>query len=775
MVMIGELAYKTRFDGRELTRGLMSTRQQMSAAKKLAEDTKTPLDRYQTGLDNLAAMAKRYSHVAERQVELSKQIEKQYLQEESAVRKLTKAEKSRLELLQLPDKIKERSATRQTDAQTRDAANRKRGQDYVRNRDAMFSGIDQQQVDGRAALRNRLAAFKQDKADRMAELANSRVFGSMGSSGATVNLPGDNQRGGRRDRRAGSGFASRGTFAPGSDGVGRDFYSAGQRGDAPDNSSGGMGSGFAFGAKAFIGGMAVAKMAQGVNAMRDFASESSRVYTSLEKTQAAFDVFTGSAGKTQAIIASMKQLSALSGVTFSVMSEGAATMMSYGMSTEATSEKLKQLATISRGDSERFKMMALAFGQVTAAGRLMGQETLQLINAGFNPLAEISRTTGRSMADLKKDMENGLITVEMVSNAFKTATTEGGRYNGMLEKIGETTAGAQAKSSAAWEQAKADVGEALKPLTKWQATMSEIFAKSVSDMAAPWKQTKIAIDDVKAAFDAAGNAGDAANAKMKAAMDKQVAAQNRVSEFLKKEEERKAAMKDSGLASLPGIELGVKDQMISEGDRKKFERATSLMDDVTKKRATEDFAAYGDIKGVYGYLDAEVQKELERIDALEKQNELIAQQKKLEAENKQAGEAMKERNQTAVDRFKKQLDDVAKLQDVGAIDATTALRERMAIEKQMQNDLASQNPLPQNLMAQPNATQARSMGVGSAEAAQYLDDLKALVDGSTKKADPQVKELQKLLLANQTQLIELKKQTTAIEKMAETSPKKARD
>lgn len=768
MVMIGELAYKTRFDGRELTRGLMSTRQQMSAAKKLAEDTKTPLDRYQTGLDNLAAMAKRYSHVAERQVELSKQIEKQYLQEESAVRKLTKAEKSRLELLQLPDKIKERSATRQTDAQTRDAANRKRGQDYVRNRDAMFSGIDQQQVDGRAALRNRLAAFKQDKADRMAELANSRVFGSMGSSGATVNLPGDNQRGGRRDRRAGSGFASRGTFAPGSDGVGRDFYSAGQRGDAPDNSSGGMGSGFAFGAKAFIGGMAVAKIAQGASAMRDFASESSRVYTSLEKTQAAFDVFTGSAGKTQAIIASMKQLSALSGVTFSVMSEGAATMMSYGMTTEATSEKLKQLATISRGDSERFKMMALAFGQVTAAGRLMGQETLQLINAGFNPLAEISRTTGRSMADLKKDMENGLITVEMVSNAFKTATTEGGRYNGMLEKIGETTAGAQAKSGAAWEQAKADVGEALKPLTKWQATMSEIFAKSVSDMAAPWKTVKTAIEETAAAT-------ENADKKMQAAMEKQIAAQNRVSEFLKKEDERKAAMKDSGLASLPGIELGVKDQMISEGDRKKFERATSLMDDVTKKRATEDFAAYGDIKDVYGYLDAEVQKELERIDALEKQNELISQQKKLEAENKQAGEAMKERNQTAVDRFKKQLDDVAKLQDVGAIDATTALRERMAIEKQMQSDLASQNPLPQNLMAQPNATQARSMGVGSAEAAQYLDDLKALVDGSTKKADPQVKELQKLLLANQTQLIELKKQTTAIEKMAETSPKKARD
>lgn len=731
MVQIGELAYKTRFDGRELTRGLLSTRQQMAAAKKLAEDTRTPLDRYRTGLDNLAAMAKRYTHVAERQVELSKQIEKQYLQEESAVRRLTRAERSRLELLQLPDQIKSRAAATPSAAAARHAANQQRGLQFVANRDAMFSGIDQQQTSGRAALAARLAAYKQGKSDRMSSMGNSRVFASMGASG-----------------------------------IGADFHSSGPRSDA---ASSGVGSGFAFGAKAFVGGIAVAKVVQTAAAMKEFASESSRVYTSLEKTQAAFDVFTGSAAKTQSIIASMKQLSAMSGVTFSTMSEGAATMMSYGITTESTTEKLKQLATISRGDSERFKMMALAFGQVTAAGRLMGQETLQLINAGFNPLAEISRTTGRSMSDLKKDMGNGLITVEMVSNAFRTATSEGGRYNGMLEKIGETTAGAQAKSSAAWEQAKADVGAALAPLTKWKATMSEVFAQSVSDMAAPWKTTKTAIEET-------ASAADIAKKKTQEAMDAQLKAQDRLAAAMKAEDERKSAMKDKGLAALPGMTV---DMMAggktSEEDLKKFQRATTLMDEATKDYATREFSEYGDIKAVYSMLDAEVQKELEKVDALEQQNKLLADQKAEQEKNKQAGQAMAERNMTAAERYKKQLEDIAKLQGVGAIDARTGLRERLAIQSQLQQEMQAANPIPQGLLA-GNAVAARSMSAGSAEAAKYMDELRALIDGTAdaKKKDPQVKALEDIKKQNDSAIAETRRQTGLLEQIAKTSPKKAR-
>ena len=55
------------------------------------------------------------------------------------------------------------------------------------------------------------------------------------------------------------------------------------------------------------------------------------------------------------------------------------------------------------GNNEKFSSMTLAFAQMSAAGRLMGQDLNQMINAGFNPLQVISEKTGKSIAVLKKE------------------------------------------------------------------------------------------------------------------------------------------------------------------------------------------------------------------------------------------------------------------------------------------------------------------------------------------------------------------------------------
>ena len=78
---------------------------------------------------------------------------------------------------------------------------------------------------------------------------------------------------------------------------------------------------------------------------------------------------------------------------------------------------------------------------MTASGRLMGQDLLQMINAGFNPLSEISRKTGKSIGVLKEEMEKGKISAEMVTQAFYSATQAGGQFHGMTEKMGQTAAG----------------------------------------------------------------------------------------------------------------------------------------------------------------------------------------------------------------------------------------------------------------------------------------------------------------------------------------------
>ena len=121
--------------------------------------------------------------------------------------------------------------------------------------------------------------------------------------------------------------------------------------------------------------------------------------------------------------------------------EAQRTMMSFGIEGEKAFETLKQIGDIAMGDSGKMQSLALAFAQMSSTGKLTGQDLMQMVNAGFNPLQEISKQTGKSVADLKKEMERGAISVGMVESAFQSATSEGGLFHNAIAEASETTAG----------------------------------------------------------------------------------------------------------------------------------------------------------------------------------------------------------------------------------------------------------------------------------------------------------------------------------------------
>lgn len=106
-------------------------------------------------------------------------------------------------------------------------------------------------------------------------------------------------------------------------------------------------------------------------------------------------------------------------------------MTSFGIEAEKSIDYLKSMGDISMGNTGKFNSLALAFSQMSAAGKLMGQDLNQMINAGFNPLEEISRKTGKSIGELKEQMSKGAITSKMVQDAFISATSAGGKFYGM--------------------------------------------------------------------------------------------------------------------------------------------------------------------------------------------------------------------------------------------------------------------------------------------------------------------------------------------------------
>jgi tape measure domain-containing protein len=164
-----------------------------------------------------------------------------------------------------------------------------------------------------------------------------------------------------------------------------------------------------------------------------------------ESASIAFEVLTGSVQESAQMVEGLRQLAATTPLSLRDTQGAAKTMLAFGIAADSVLPSLKMLGDITGGNSERFKNLTLGFSQMAAAGRLMGGELRQMVEAGFNPLQEISRKTGESMLELKKRMEDGGIATQEVMQAFKSATSEGGMFFGMIDRMAETTQGKLAK------------------------------------------------------------------------------------------------------------------------------------------------------------------------------------------------------------------------------------------------------------------------------------------------------------------------------------------
>ena len=140
------------------------------------------------------------------------------------------------------------------------------------------------------------------------------------------------------------------------------------------------------------------------------------------------------------------------------------TMMSFGISGEQAFATLKQIGDIAMGDSQKMQSLALAFSQATSTGKLMGQDLMQMINAGFNPLQVISERTGESMASLKEKMGQGAISAEMLAQAFQWATEEGSLFYKGAESAGSTTEGKINQLKDTFNEFLVDVFNQLQPV-----------------------------------------------------------------------------------------------------------------------------------------------------------------------------------------------------------------------------------------------------------------------------------------------------------------------
>lgn len=160
-----------------------------------------------------------------------------------------------------------------------------------------------------------------------------------------------------------------------------------------------------------------------------------------ENAAKAFSVLVGNTDQAASMLSELNSYADNTIWSRSIVLDASKTMLGFGVSAKEVTGDLMRLGDIAMGDSQKLQSLALVFGQVASAGRLQGQDLLQLINAGYNPLVDIAELTGKTVGEVKEEMSKGAISFDMVRQAIVRATSEGGRYYKMIDTLAQTESG----------------------------------------------------------------------------------------------------------------------------------------------------------------------------------------------------------------------------------------------------------------------------------------------------------------------------------------------
>jgi tape measure domain-containing protein len=206
--------------------------------------------------------------------------------------------------------------------------------------------------------------------------------------------------------------------------------------------------------------------------------------SSLENLNAEFGVMLGSATAAKKLTSEIKALGAATPFTTQQLSNSIKTLLQFNVSQDEVIDTMRMLGDVAGNSGERLSSLSLIFGQISSLGKLQGQDLLQLINVGFNPLQIIADKTGKSMATLRDEMSKGLISADAVKEAFKIATSEGGLFFQNMQTQSQTFTGLVSTLNDNMGTFGALIGAKLLPFAK-QATsaLSSLFATLNTEIA----------------------------------------------------------------------------------------------------------------------------------------------------------------------------------------------------------------------------------------------------------------------------------------------------
>lgn len=230
-------------------------------------------------------------------------------------------------------------------------------------------------------------------------------------------------------------------------------------GDA-DGASKNLNDGFTVlkGTMANLASQAISKVVDGFKELVGGAVDYQK---SMEYYTTSFTVMTGSADKASETVKKLADIGATTPFDMPQLADATSLLMNFGFSADDAVDSMMMLGDISQGNADKLDTIARAYGKMNSAQKVTLENINMMIDAGFNPLQEISEKTGESMQSLYDRVSKGKMSVDEITESMKRSTSEGGKYFQSMDAQSQTLDG---RLSTLSDTINSKLGEALQPI-----------------------------------------------------------------------------------------------------------------------------------------------------------------------------------------------------------------------------------------------------------------------------------------------------------------------
>lgn len=227
-----------------------------------------------------------------------------------------------------------------------------------------------------------------------------------------------------------------------------------------DDASKKLGDGFTVlkGTMANLASQAISKVVDGFKSLVGGAVDYQK---SMEYYTTSFTVMTGSADKAGETVKKLADIGATTPFDMPQLADATSLLMNFGFSADDAVDSMMMLGDISQGNADKLNSIARAYGKMNSAQKVTLEDINMMIDAGFNPLQEISEKTGESMKSLYDRISKGKMSVDEITESMKRSTSEGGKYFQSMDAQSQTLDG---RLSTLSDTINSKLGEALQPI-----------------------------------------------------------------------------------------------------------------------------------------------------------------------------------------------------------------------------------------------------------------------------------------------------------------------